>query len=133
MSNYPNKGATGRFGRVSSGRKPAFNNKPWGENRSSFDRPAMAHKTTCSSCGKMCEVPFIPNGKKPVYCKDCYSQNMGDMGGERAPRREFSAPSFARPQQERAPAVDTGVSRQLEALNAKLERLIQAVEALAHK
>jgi CxxC-x17-CxxC domain-containing protein len=30
------------------------------------------HKTTCSECGKDCEVPFKPTEGKPVYCRDCY-------------------------------------------------------------
>jgi CxxC-x17-CxxC domain-containing protein len=27
---------------------------------------------TCSSCGKEAQVPFRPNGSKPVYCSDCF-------------------------------------------------------------
>jgi CxxC-x17-CxxC domain-containing protein len=27
---------------------------------------------TCASCGKSCQVPFQPNGDKPVYCSDCF-------------------------------------------------------------
>lgn len=34
-------------------------------------RPVM-HKTTCSKCGKECEVPFKPTGEKPVFCDDCF-------------------------------------------------------------
>ncbi len=30
------------------------------------------HQTTCSSCGKVAEVPFVPRGDKPVYCSDCF-------------------------------------------------------------
>lgn len=26
----------------------------------------------CATCGKDTEVPFQPNGEKPVYCRDCY-------------------------------------------------------------
>lgn len=29
---------------------------------------------TCSSCGREAQVPFRPNGSKPVYCSDCFSQ-----------------------------------------------------------
>jgi CxxC-x17-CxxC domain-containing protein len=43
------------------------------------DRPTM-HKTTCSECGKMAEVPFKPNGDKPVLCSDCFG---GARGGDR--------------------------------------------------
>ena len=30
------------------------------------------HSTTCSSCGKEAQVPFVPSGDKPVYCSDCF-------------------------------------------------------------
>lgn len=32
------------------------------------------HKTTCSECGKECEVPFKPTEGRPVYCKECFSK-----------------------------------------------------------
>jgi CxxC-x17-CxxC domain-containing protein len=30
------------------------------------------HTTTCSSCGRDAQVPFVPRGDKPVYCSDCF-------------------------------------------------------------
>ena len=30
------------------------------------------HDVTCSSCGTATQVPFKPNGMKPVYCRDCF-------------------------------------------------------------
>jgi len=38
------------------------------------------HKATCADCGKECEVPFKPDGSRPVYCRECYSKR-------RPPRR----------------------------------------------
>ena len=32
------------------------------------------HTTTCASCGREAQVPFMPRGDKPVYCADCYQQ-----------------------------------------------------------
>ncbi|MFZ5943284.1 MAG: zinc-ribbon domain containing protein [Bacillota bacterium] len=29
---------------------------------------------TCSSCGVETQVPFKPNGSKPVYCRDCFQR-----------------------------------------------------------
>ncbi len=26
----------------------------------------------CSACGMQTQVPFQPNGSKPVYCRDCF-------------------------------------------------------------
>ena len=27
----------------------------------------------CSDCQKDCEVPFKPDGSRPVFCKECFS------------------------------------------------------------
>lgn len=46
-----------------------------GFRRGGFKRnfgPREMHKTTCSECGKECEVPFQPEEGRPVYCKECY-------------------------------------------------------------
>jgi len=32
-------------------------------------------KATCSDCSNECEVPFEPDGERPVYCKDCFEKN----------------------------------------------------------
>ncbi len=33
---------------------------------------------TCADCGREAQVPFRPNGSKPVYCSDCFqSQGRG--------------------------------------------------------
>lgn len=29
-------------------------------------------KVTCAGCGKDTEVPFVPSGDRPVYCRDCF-------------------------------------------------------------
>ena len=39
----------------------------------SYDRrPREMHKVTCADCGTETEVPFKPDGERPVYCQDCY-------------------------------------------------------------
>ena len=37
--------------------------------------PREMHKVTCSECGKETEVPFKPDGTRPVYCRDCYQKH----------------------------------------------------------
>ena len=32
-------------------------------------------KTICDKCGKSCEVPFKPDGNRPVFCSDCWRNN----------------------------------------------------------
>ncbi len=70
-------------------------------------------KATCANCGKSCEVPFRPTGDKPVYCRDCFAKRGG--GADRS--------------QSGGSAGNENIIKQLEEVNAKLERLISAVSA----
>lgn len=51
--------------------------------RTQEQRPAKAqesrpgrqmYQVTCAECQKDCEIPFKPNGDRPVYCKECFSR-----------------------------------------------------------
>ncbi|MBI5412133.1 hypothetical protein HZA43_03065 [Candidatus Peregrinibacteria bacterium] len=63
--------------------------------------PAMMHRATCSDCGNECEVPFKPNGMKPVYCNNCFKkeEDSGSHGFERGGFKKFDRrderPSFS--------------------------------------
>ncbi len=35
-------------------------------------RERQMHPIVCAACGKAAEVPFEPQGDRPVYCFDCY-------------------------------------------------------------
>lgn len=120
-----NRGGS-RFGGRDSGRQD-FQKKSWGE-RGSGDRESVMHKATCSDCGKSCEVPFRPSGEKPVYCNDCFGGKRG-QSTEGFARKEFNNPAPARVNAESGRG-NEDIKRQLEATNAKLERLIQAVDTL---
>lgn len=40
-----------------------------------YDRPRRElHDAVCAACGINTQVPFLPTGEKPVYCRDCYQQ-----------------------------------------------------------
>ena len=42
------------------------------------------HKVTCSDCGQETEVPFKPDGSRPVYCRDCFQKHKKpSFGGGR--------------------------------------------------
>jgi len=44
--------------------------------RQSFDRPPREmHTVTCADCGEECQVPFKPDGSRPVYCQECYQKH----------------------------------------------------------
>ncbi len=97
--------------------------------------PREMFRTTCSNCGNECEVPFKPNGSKPVFCSNCFEKNGGGesnrFGGDRdrAPRRpsfgenrSYDRPqNFERPQNNDRPAQNND---QFASLNAKLDRII---------
>ncbi|NLW24066.1 MAG: zinc-binding protein [Clostridia bacterium] len=36
--------------------------------------PRQLFEAVCSSCGTLTQVPFKPNGTKPVYCKNCFQK-----------------------------------------------------------
>ncbi|MFH0803903.1 MAG: CxxC-x17-CxxC domain-containing protein, partial [Candidatus Tagabacteria bacterium] len=79
------------------------------------ERPAtrQSEKTTsgpplfeavCSNCGVRTQVPFKPDGRRPVYCRDC---KLEYLGKENVPQPSKARPSFAPPQNsfEGAPAL----------------------------
>ncbi|MGB3908075.1 MAG: CxxC-x17-CxxC domain-containing protein [Methanomethylovorans sp.] len=37
--------------------------------------PREMHKATCADCGQETEVPFVPSGDRPVYCRECYQKH----------------------------------------------------------
>ena len=37
--------------------------------------PREMHKVTCADCGIETEVPFKPDGTRPVYCQECYKNH----------------------------------------------------------
>ena len=39
------------------------------------------HEGTCSSCGNVARVPFVPRGDKPIYCSDCFQPKQSSGYG----------------------------------------------------
>ncbi len=39
--------------------------------------PRKMTQITCTSCGKVAQVPFEPAPDRPVYCQDCYRSQRG--------------------------------------------------------
>jgi len=94
----------------------------------SFDRGGdrQMFDAICSNCGKACQVPFRPTGEKPVYCSDCFEK----MGGRNDSPRPGGFDRPARPDfASRAPTPSVDQNKgQLEAINAKLDRLLKLLE-----
>lgn len=94
----------------------------------------------CDNCGKDCEVPFKPNGSKPIYCSDCF-RKMGDNDnrGDRTDRydrfesKEFNdRPKFEKrdfPRVESKPTTSsTNFNQQFDHLNTKLNKILALLE-----
>ncbi len=91
-----------------------------------FSRGGEMHQATCARCGKMCEVPFRPNGKKPVFCKDCFKSSKPETSFR--PSFQSERPTYQADGGERR---GNDVQNQIEMLNKKIETLIQMVKALS--
>jgi len=109
-------------------RKPGFQRT----NGQSFER-AQLYPAVCASCNKACEVPFRPNGQRPVYCKDCFGANREGAPMGQSPKREFRAPAAVSVAP--APKVEDSrindLRRQMDGINSKLDRLIESVAVLS--
>ncbi|MBI5134078.1 MAG: hypothetical protein HZA81_01710 [Candidatus Taylorbacteria bacterium] len=131
MNNFKKQGGFGG-GRRDFGR-PSFGGDRGGfkGGGKSFGRPLEMFQATCASCGKSCEVPFKPNGKKPVYCKECFAANGGPAVAPResndrfSDRRPFASNVPAAPAFKAEPSKEIGeMKRQIETLGYKLDKVL---------
>ncbi len=97
----------------------------------------------CAKCHDRCQVPFRPNGKKPVFCAKCFTQDSergsersseGNSGYAHPAKREFGpsrAPRFDAPAPSASAVPDRTVQElknQIERMNVTLEKLVTAVD-----
>jgi len=98
--------------------------RDFGGDREMFD-------AECANCHKMTQVPFRPNGTKPVFCRDCFkpdTERMDRPSPGRFEKRDFGPKRDFAP---RAPQADSGIAdvkRQLESMNATLEKIASMLE-----
>lgn len=71
-----------------------FGGPKFGGSRFGGDRREVRsmHQAVCNECGSSCEVPFKPNGRKPVLCNNCFGKGGDDNYS--APRSNFRESSF---------------------------------------
>jgi CxxC-x17-CxxC domain-containing protein len=123
-------------------KKKSFDKKPGfrgGDRRNDRGGDRELFKTTCTTCGKPCEVPFRPDGSKPVLCRDCFAQNQpADRSDFRSPR-DFNRGgdrNFRKPERDfgarKAPEPDTtnyvALTKQVAALEAKLDEVLNLLK-----
>lgn len=121
------------------GRSSFTPNRKFGNDRS-FQRSNESFKADCAKCGTVCEVPFRPNGKKPVYCSNCFvrddardSRGGRDSRDSRAPRGDrFGSDSFRaeRPQREQFSAPRPVADPRIDALQAELRIVHEKLDTL---
>lgn len=123
-----------RFNGAGSGR-PNFGGRDFSRGGGRDSGQTQLFRATCSNCGKPCEVPFRPSGDKPVYCKECFMRKREESARVEG-RREIGARDFQRrgvsPAFSSAPQGGGGVrlddlKRQMDALNAKLDTVLQRI------
>ncbi len=98
-----------------------------------FDGPKQMFDAICAKCGKPCQVPFRPNGERPVFCRDCFGDSKPQGQGQQNnfprndfQRRESTASPVFKPDNSGAQIAD--IKRQLDAIHAKLDRLLQRAD-----
>ncbi|MEO5927347.1 MAG: CxxC-x17-CxxC domain-containing protein [Patescibacteria group bacterium] len=102
------------------GARPSFKRDSFsGDRPESFD-------AVCATCGKDCRVPFRPNGRKPVYCSNCFNREDGDKPSFRD-RSERSESRESRPSS--GGGDNHRVEEQLRTINLKLDTIMKLLNA----
>lgn len=106
-----------RFGGKRFGNKPAF------QRAGGFTRPqGQMYPAVCAQCGNSCEVPFRPDGQRPVYCRDCLGGNKPPM-----PTREHQKSASRTPVSPQVVATDPridAITGQLAKILVKLDQIL---------
>ena len=105
-----NRPHAGNYSRPSMGAN-ARGPRPFG------DRKEVSQKfdAICSKCGKKCQVPFRPNGVRPVYCNNCFG------APQEAPRdKKTFSPTEGRSTAE--------LTRQIAAMNDKIDAMLKILQ-----
>ncbi|MDQ7814763.1 MAG: CxxC-x17-CxxC domain-containing protein [Patescibacteria group bacterium] len=130
------KGGQGRSSGGFKGGNRYGESKPWerGGDRGFSDSPKF--KAICAECDSPCEVPFKPNGSRPVLCSWCFKKSGG---GNDEPResRGMDRRGDRGEMDSRRPAFGGGESsdgkinkqfiEQMVQMNAKLDAILKAL------
>jgi CxxC-x17-CxxC domain-containing protein len=121
----------GRFSNHGPAR-PSFEQRP-ARTRFGGPRPEGVElfDAICAKCGNACQVPFRPNGQKPVYCRACFGNPQNAAGKENFIRRDASAKPFEprEPRPENRELVD--LKQQMNAMQAKIDSILRIVETMS--
>lgn len=95
------------------------------------EAPVKKYDAICSTCGRRCEVPFRPDGSRPVYCTECFGaphDANANAGKGKFPSRDFSPrPSYGAPAGGKSLA---DLERQIGAMNTKIDTMLRILESM---
>jgi CxxC-x17-CxxC domain-containing protein len=97
------------------------------------------YDAVCAECGNDCKVPFMPSGKRPVFCSDCFEKRDTGEDTARAPRRSnFDRPNFSEKRNYNSPAPQSNRTHENDAknfdqLNAKLDKILKTLNYIINK
>jgi CxxC-x17-CxxC domain-containing protein len=116
-----------RFGGKMTGGRPGHQRSGGG-----FGRPrGQMFPATCAKCGKPCEVPFKPDGNRPIYCSEHFGGKEGAPSRDFQPARPYgqgpARPAFRAPAQAPAQAPDSRIDeiqKQIAKMQLKLDQIL---------
>ena len=73
-------GGTEVAGDVTAGSSPSFGYSSAEAPAKKMGPDGKRYPAVCSRCNKQTDVPFVPDGKRPVLCVDCYKEVMSSKG-----------------------------------------------------
>jgi CxxC-x17-CxxC domain-containing protein len=103
---------------------PAHTSRPGMRSGGGYRGTVQKFDAVCDNCGKSCQVPFRPDGKKPVYCKNCF-----DAPRSMHPALKGNSPvntEHAMPSGEGKTIAD--LTRQIAAMNTKIDTMLKILE-----
>ncbi len=118
-SRGPKKFANKKFGGRSFG-----NGNKGRDDDDSRGGPTL-YQATCHACRKECEVPFRPNGSKPVFCSICFDK----QGAPERPRFEDKRKhEFERDMASAENKSAEQLKAQFAQVHAKLDKILQLLD-----
>ncbi len=104
-----------------------------GGDRERSGRPEL-FSAICSNCGKPCELPFRPNGDRPVFCRDCFDKK-DDARGHSTFQRTERPREFRSPSRENGSHDSSELKKQIANLEFKMDKMLKMLEhnAQSHK
>ncbi len=89
--------------------------------------------TNCTTCGKSCEVPFRPDGTKPVLCRDCFTTKNTSPTNMTPSRDRFTQNEYAGRRPERTYELRTAPVSTISTSTADIARLVKQLAVLETK